>query len=239
MSISRDLEMSQFWQNLQARLQPAVPNDSTARAGQEVVERLLLHRVDAEPARPAVRREHDLVVHAAADEAQPALALVQPAGARAHVALDPAVVERCQYRVGTVCGSSRVIVSSIADASRIQRYAARWRNMEGCGRSIPRGSWPCRWSWPRRRPSRGAYGRPVGCRLLGLFPARFVRARCPGDPRMGRGGHGPRRPKGRAGFLYPLLEPAGPLPADVAAATVSLVSVGGAHRREVCSQRAI
>ena len=26
-SISRDLLMSQFWQNLQARLQPAVPNE--------------------------------------------------------------------------------------------------------------------------------------------------------------------------------------------------------------------
>jgi hypothetical protein len=32
-SISRDLEMSQFWQNLQARLQPAVPNDSTFDPG--------------------------------------------------------------------------------------------------------------------------------------------------------------------------------------------------------------
>ena len=32
-SISRDLLISQFWQNLQARLQPAVPNDSTALPG--------------------------------------------------------------------------------------------------------------------------------------------------------------------------------------------------------------
>ena len=32
-SISRDFEMSQFWQNLQARLQPAVPNDSTDEPG--------------------------------------------------------------------------------------------------------------------------------------------------------------------------------------------------------------
>ena len=32
-SISRDLEMSQFWQNLHARLQPAVPNESTAEPG--------------------------------------------------------------------------------------------------------------------------------------------------------------------------------------------------------------
>ena len=32
-SISRDFEMSQFWQNLHARLQPAVPNDSTLEPG--------------------------------------------------------------------------------------------------------------------------------------------------------------------------------------------------------------
>ncbi len=31
--MSRDLEMSQFWQNLQARLQPAVPKDSTLEPG--------------------------------------------------------------------------------------------------------------------------------------------------------------------------------------------------------------
>jgi hypothetical protein len=34
-SISRDLLMSQFWQNLQAKLQPAVPNDSTALPGRK------------------------------------------------------------------------------------------------------------------------------------------------------------------------------------------------------------
>jgi hypothetical protein len=31
--MSRDLEMSQFWQNLQARLQPAVPKDKTLLPG--------------------------------------------------------------------------------------------------------------------------------------------------------------------------------------------------------------
>src|SRR3954470_3884777 len=36
-SISRDFEMSQFWQNLHARLQPAVPNDSTDLPGRERV----------------------------------------------------------------------------------------------------------------------------------------------------------------------------------------------------------
>jgi hypothetical protein len=34
-SISRDLEMSQFWQNRHARLQPAVPKDSTALPGRK------------------------------------------------------------------------------------------------------------------------------------------------------------------------------------------------------------
>ena len=34
-SNSRDLDMSQFWQKRQARLQPAVPNDSTADPGRK------------------------------------------------------------------------------------------------------------------------------------------------------------------------------------------------------------
>ena len=34
-SNSRAFEMSQFWQNLQVRLQPAVPNDSTAEPGRK------------------------------------------------------------------------------------------------------------------------------------------------------------------------------------------------------------
>jgi hypothetical protein len=34
-SICRDFDMSQFWQNLQARLQPAVPNDSTGVPGRK------------------------------------------------------------------------------------------------------------------------------------------------------------------------------------------------------------
>ena len=31
--LTDNLEISQFWQNLQARLHPAVPNDSTAEPG--------------------------------------------------------------------------------------------------------------------------------------------------------------------------------------------------------------
>src|SRR5665647_2042258 len=62
-------------------------------AGQEVVERLLLDGVHAEPARATVGRQDDLVVHAGPDKAQPALALVQPTRARAHIALDSAVLQ--------------------------------------------------------------------------------------------------------------------------------------------------
>ncbi len=34
-SMSRDFEMSQFWQNLHVRLQPAVPKDSTDDPGRK------------------------------------------------------------------------------------------------------------------------------------------------------------------------------------------------------------
>src|SRR5438105_2688706 len=58
-----------------------------------MVERLLLDRVDAEAGRPAVGREDDLVVPAAAHEAQTALPFVQLAIAGAQVALDAPVFE--------------------------------------------------------------------------------------------------------------------------------------------------
>src|SRR5262249_7360321 len=63
-------------------------------AGQEVVQRLLLDRIDAEAARPAIGREDDLVVQPGAHEAEPALPLPQLAEARAEVALDALAVDR-------------------------------------------------------------------------------------------------------------------------------------------------
>ena len=68
-----------------------MPNESTLDAGVELVERLLLDGVDAEAARAAVGREHHLVALALADEAEAALAVLEPAVARAEVALDAAV----------------------------------------------------------------------------------------------------------------------------------------------------
>ena len=49
-SYSRALLMSQFWQNLQPRLQTAGSERQHGRSGQEVVERLLFDWVDAEAA---------------------------------------------------------------------------------------------------------------------------------------------------------------------------------------------
>ena len=70
------------------------------RARQEMVERLLLDRVDAEAGRAAVGGQHDLVVLAGAHEAQTALALVQLALARAQVALDAPVLEPVPVAAG-------------------------------------------------------------------------------------------------------------------------------------------
>ncbi len=69
-------------------------------ARQEVVERLLLDGIDAETRRAPVRGEDHRVVHARAHEAGAALALVQPALARAEVALDAAVLERVPPAAG-------------------------------------------------------------------------------------------------------------------------------------------
>ena len=63
-----------------------------ARARVEVLERLLLDGIDAEPGRAAVGREHHGVAFALAHEAEAALPVVEAAVARAEVALDAAVV---------------------------------------------------------------------------------------------------------------------------------------------------
>ena len=65
-SISRDLLMSQFWQNWQRQVAAGRAEGEHRRARQEVVERLLLDRVDAEAAGAAVGGEHDLAVVCAA-----------------------------------------------------------------------------------------------------------------------------------------------------------------------------
>src|SRR5687767_14913057 len=70
------------------------------RAWQVVVERLLLDRIEAEPGGPPVGGQHDLVVLATAHEAQPALALVELAQPRAHIALNAAIPEPMPIAAG-------------------------------------------------------------------------------------------------------------------------------------------
>jgi len=60
-------------------------------AREEVVQGLLLDRVDAEAAAPAVAREHDRVALAPADETVAELPLVQPAFLRTNVTLNASV----------------------------------------------------------------------------------------------------------------------------------------------------
>jgi hypothetical protein len=59
----------------------------------EVIERLLLDRVDTESRGAAIGREYHRIAFALAHEAQTTLAVVQPAVARTQVALDAAVVK--------------------------------------------------------------------------------------------------------------------------------------------------
>ena len=77
------------------------------RAGQEVVERLLLDRIHAESARAAVGGEHDPLAFAGADEAHAALAVVQSAVPRADLAADAAVGQRAEVAPGEAHMTSR------------------------------------------------------------------------------------------------------------------------------------
>src|SRR2546423_5020848 len=105
-SISRDLEMSQFWQNRQARLQPAVPKDSTGVPGrkwlsgffstgstQKPDERPYEARTTWSSTRPRTKhrpRCPSWSLHARGQTSH----WIRPSGSV------------CQYRVGTVYGSS-------------------------------------------------------------------------------------------------------------------------------------
>src|SRR5581483_5028368 len=60
-----------------------------ARARIEVVQRLLLDRVDTKPRAPAVSREHHLVALVLPHKAEPAVPLLEAARPRAQVADDP------------------------------------------------------------------------------------------------------------------------------------------------------
>ena len=92
-SSSRALEMSQFWQKFAGQVAPGSAERHHGSSGQIVVQWLLLYWIDTEPRGAAVGREHDPVVLPATHEAQAALAFVEPAIARADIALDAPVFE--------------------------------------------------------------------------------------------------------------------------------------------------
>src|SRR6185503_222462 len=71
-----------------------------ARAGIEMVERFLLHRVDAETGGAAVCGEHHAVLLPHAHEARPTLTFVQAAIARAQVALHAPVFQHVPPTAG-------------------------------------------------------------------------------------------------------------------------------------------
>ncbi len=87
MAVSRDLLMSPFWQKRQARLQPAVPKESTGVPWKEVVERLLLDGIDAEAAGAPPGGEDDRIALTRPHEARAALPFAQAAVPGTDVAL--------------------------------------------------------------------------------------------------------------------------------------------------------
>src|SRR5262249_60670977 len=84
------------------------PEGQHARARQEMIERLLLDRIDAEAARAAITEELDLPCLRPPHEAQAALPIAQLAGPRAHVALHTPILQRvpvARFDDGAVCRS--------------------------------------------------------------------------------------------------------------------------------------
>ncbi len=96
------------------------------RSGQEVVQRLLLDRVDAEPRRAPPGGQPDLAALGRPDETEPALALVQLAFARTDIAADAAVRQR-----GPVPGGDRVGRQDVGQAHGISVTPPR--SPAGCG----------------------------------------------------------------------------------------------------------
>ena len=77
-----------------------------------MMQRLHLHRIHTEPARPPIGGEHDLISDPSPHETQPPLTLVQPTRPRTHIALDTTVLQPMPIVVGTVHGSSKLGASA-------------------------------------------------------------------------------------------------------------------------------
>jgi membrane-associated protein len=116
-SISRDLEMSQFWQNRQARLQPAVPKDSTDEPGRKWLSGFFSTGSTQKPLdRPyeASTTWSSMRPRTKHRPRCPSRSL-QARGHTSHWIRPSA--SRCQYEVGTVYGSARLSWSAAASAT--------------------------------------------------------------------------------------------------------------------------
>src|SRR3989440_8803902 len=129
-SISRDLEMSQFWQNRQARLQPAVPKDSTGVPGRKWLSGFFSTGSTQKPD----ERPYDASTTWSSTPPRTKHSPRCPSRslhARGHTShwIRPSP-SSCQCRVGTVYGSARLsasdswIGSVVIANSRPPRYAA-------------------------------------------------------------------------------------------------------------------
>jgi hypothetical protein len=85
---------------LAREIAPGGAERENRRSRQEMVERLLFNRIEAEAGRPPIGREHNVAVCARPHEAKPPLPFVQFAFARAKVALDAAVSEPMPIAAG-------------------------------------------------------------------------------------------------------------------------------------------
>ena len=201
--------MSQFWQNLHARLQPAVPNDSTLVPGIEVVERLLLDRIDAEARRPAVRREHHRVAARAGARSRCRADRRRAAVARAQVALDATVVGR----VPPACRESVIAVMDAGDSSQLVA-------VDGVAHELG-----------RRRPGSRAAGRALRLQLR-RERASTLEQRAPTSPagtsRGGRRRTARRRRRRRA--MLGLAVAIGSSGERIEISTIELVEVGARDR---------
>ena len=121
-----------------------------------MVERLLLDRVDAETGRAAVGREHHRIAFALAHEARAALALVQPAVARAEVALDAPVGSAMPPAAGKVAHGRLFAQREFALRPLRHRVA---RNVQPRTPEIVRRAPPCASAPPGTRADRGALPR--------------------------------------------------------------------------------
>src|SRR5690606_22376037 len=103
--------------------------------GQEMIQRLLFDRVDAEAARAAVRKEPDLTALDATHEAQATLSLVHLACARTDVALNAPIV-RCMPVLGRVAHGMSEKVPVVFTS--VQEYRLLRRSITVCRRTLPR-----------------------------------------------------------------------------------------------------